>query len=103
MDPNGCWHRAADAGFEREYLVGLRFLELGEKFNWQAQDIATAGADGTYLIHTDNDMFGFQMGTGLTYQAPRWSLGTTAKGGVFLNRATGDSTLNFTASDTNDF
>jgi hypothetical protein len=103
MDPNGCWHRAADAGFEREYLVGLRFLEIGEKLDWQAQDIATAGANGRYLIHTDNDMFGFQMGTGLTYQAPRWSLGTTVKGGVFLNRATGDSSLNFTASDTNDF
>lgn len=103
MDPNGCWHRAADAGFEKEYLVGLRFLEIGEKLDWQAQDIATAGADGTYLIHTNNDMFGFQMGTGLTYQAPRWSLGTTVKGGVFLNRATGDSSLNFTANDTNDF
>jgi hypothetical protein len=43
------------------------------------------------------------MGTGLTFQAPRWSLGTTAKGGVFLNRASGESRLNFTADDTNDF
>jgi hypothetical protein len=48
-------------------------------------------------------MFGYQMGTGATYQAPRWSIGAFAKGGVFLNRASGDSRLNFTADDDNDF
>ena len=29
MDPNGGWHRAANAGFEREYLVGLRYHGAG--------------------------------------------------------------------------
>jgi Putative beta barrel porin-7 (BBP7) len=103
MDANGDWHRAADAGFEREYLVGLRFLSLGERFNWTAQDIVNVGDDGNYRIRTQNNLFGYQMGTGVTYQAPRWSLGTNVKGGVFLNRATGTSRLDFTANDTNDF
>jgi hypothetical protein len=107
MDPNGNWHRSADAGFEKEYLVGLRFIEMGERFDWTATDIATGtvivGDDGEYRIRTQNDLFGYQMGTGATYQAPRWSVGAFAKGGVFLNRATGDSRLNFTADDTNDF
>jgi hypothetical protein len=103
MDANGNWHRSADAGFEKEYLVGLRFIDMGERFDWTATDIATAGADGDYRIRTRNDLFGYQMGTGVTYQAPRWSVGAFAKGGVFLNRATGDSRLNFTADDTNDF
>ncbi len=102
MDPNGCWHRAATAGFENEYLVGLRFMQMGENLNWQAQDIAVTGADGSYLIRTQNNLFGFQMGTGMTYQAPRWSLGATCKGGVFLNDAVGRSQLNFTADDLND-
>jgi len=102
MDANGCWHRAANAGFEREYLAGIRFIELSERLDWTAQDIVTNGADGRYLIHTDNDMIGFQLGTGLTYQAPRWSLGGTAKGGVFINDALGRSQLNFTADDTDD-
>ncbi|HEX5472080.1 MAG TPA: BBP7 family outer membrane beta-barrel protein, partial [Lacipirellulaceae bacterium] len=102
MDPNGDWHRAANAGFEKEYLVGLRLLQLTEKLNWQAQDIVNVGDDGSYIIHTDNDMFGFQLGTGMTYQAPRWSLGATAKGGVFLNDALGRDQLNFTADDTDD-
>jgi hypothetical protein len=103
MDANGNWHRAANGGFEREYLVGLRFIELGERFDWTAQDIVNLGDDGEYRIRTDNDLFGYQMGTGMTYQAPRWSLGANVKGGVFLNRATGSSRLNFTADDENDF
>jgi hypothetical protein len=102
MDPNGCWHRAADAGFEREYLVGLRFLKLDESLDWRAKDIGTPGADGTYLIDTENNLFGFQMGTGTTFQAPRWSIGGTAKGGVFLNSALGLTHLDFTADDTGD-
>jgi hypothetical protein len=103
MDANGDWHRAADAGFEREYLVGLRFMELGERFDWSATDIGTVGANGDYRIRTDNELFGYQMGTGVTYQAPRFSVGTNVKGGVFVNRATGESILDFTANDTNDF
>jgi hypothetical protein len=102
MDPNGCWHRAANAGFEREYIVGLRFLEMSERLDWRAEDIVNLGDDGSYLIHTDNDMFGFQLGTGMTYQAPRFSVGATAKGGVFLNDALGRSRLDFTADDNQD-
>jgi len=102
MDPNGSWHRAADAGFEREYLVGLRFLKVDESLDWRAQDIAVAGADGSYLVDTENNLFGFQMGTGTTYQAPRWSIGGTVKGGVFVNPALGLTRLDFTADDTGD-
>jgi Putative beta barrel porin-7 (BBP7) len=102
MDPNGNWHRAANTGFERDYLAGLRFLQLGERFDWNAQDIVAAGDDGSYLIRTTNDLFGLQFGLGVTYQTPRWSIGTKCKGGVYVNDAVGESHLNFTANDTND-
>jgi hypothetical protein len=102
MDPNGGWHRAANAGFEREYLAGLRFIELEDKFEWQAEDIATLGDDGEYLIRTDNDMFGVQIGGGMTYQASRWSAGVFGRGGVYLNDALGRTDLDFTADDDND-
>jgi hypothetical protein len=102
MDPNGGWHRAANAGFEREYLAGLRFLQLEDRLDWRAEDIAALGDDGSYLIRTRNNLFGSQVGVGLTYQASRWSLGTTSKGGVFLNDALGLTTLDFTADDDND-
>lgn len=39
LDPNGCWHRDANPGFEREFLAGLRFMELGETLDWRAEDI----------------------------------------------------------------
>jgi hypothetical protein len=102
MDPNGDWHRAANSGFEREFLAGLRFMQLEDRFDWQAQDIVTTGADGRYLINTHNNMFGFQLGLGHTFQTSRWSLGSMAKGGVFLNDALGTTMLDFTATDTDD-
>jgi len=102
MDPNGQWHRAAHAEFEREYLAGLRFIQFSERFDWQAEDIGASGDDGRYLINTINDLFGFQLGGGLTYQASRWSIGTLLKGGVYLNDALGHTNLTFTDEDLDD-
>jgi hypothetical protein len=102
MDANGHWHRAANAGFVREYLAGLRIVEARDFLDWQAQDIEVLGADGSYLIRTDNDMFGLQLGAGFTYEGSRWSLGIQAKGGVYLNDALGRTTLDFTADDADD-
>jgi hypothetical protein len=104
MDPNGCWHRDANPGFEREFLAGLRFVDMGEQLDWRAEDIREGtstdlGNDGRYYINTQNDMFGFQLGTGLTYQSKRWSLGVTCKGGIFVNDATGATSLEFTVDD----
>jgi hypothetical protein len=101
MDPNGCWHRAANPGFTHDYLVGLRFMQMRDILDWRAEDILTTGSDGIYLIRTDNDMFGFQLGAGATYEASRWSLGINTKGGVYLNDAKGRSFLDFTDEDDN--
>jgi hypothetical protein len=102
MDPNGGWHRAANAGFEREYLSGLRIMELEDILDWRAEDIGVVGDDGRYHIRTDNDLFGIQFGGGLKYQAPRWSVGLFGKGGVFLNDALGRTDLTFTDEDLDD-
>ena len=102
MDPDGCWHRAAAPGFTHEYLVGLRFMQMRDILDWRAEDILTLGSDATYAIRTDNDMFGFQLGAGGTYETSRWSLGVTSKGGVFVNDTKGRSFLDFTDEDDND-
>jgi hypothetical protein len=109
MDANGHWHRQANSGFGREYLAGLRYLQLDEDFDWRAQDIAQEGStdpqpgdDGSYIINTENDMFGLQFGVGLTYEGARWSVAAEPKGGVYLNNATGRTRLDFTADDNND-
>lgn len=102
MDANGNWHRAAQKGLATDYLVGLRFMESRDILDWRAEDIQVQGNDGSYFIRTDNDMFGFQMGTGMTYETSRWSLGYHVKGGVYLNDALGRTTLDFTADDASD-
>jgi Putative beta barrel porin-7 (BBP7) len=102
MDPNGGWHRAAHAEFEREYLAGLRYMKLEDRFDWNAQDIGAEGDDGRYLINTDNDLFGFQLGGGTSYKASRWSVGLFGKGGVYLNDALGNTQLTFTDEDLDD-
>lgn len=107
MDANGQWHRAANSGFERDYLAGIRYMNLGEYLDWRAEDIQNGnsgelGHDGRYQVSTDNDMIGFQLGGGFTYQASRWSVGITAKGGVYANDATGQTVLDFTLDDDGD-
>jgi hypothetical protein len=102
MDANGHWHRAANAGFVRDYLVGLRIVEARDFLDWRAEDIQALGNDGSYWIFTDNDMFGLQLGAGMAYEASRWSVGVHAKGGVYVNDALGRTVLNFTVDDTGD-
>jgi Putative beta barrel porin-7 (BBP7) len=102
MDANGNWHRSAKSGFVREYLVGLRLVESRDIFDWRAEDIQVVGNDGAYLIRTDNDMVGFQLGTGITYEHGRWSLGVNSKGGVYINDALGQTSLDFSADDNQD-
>lgn len=102
MDPNGSWHRAAHGELEREYLTGLRYMQLSDRLDWQAEDIGAVNSDGRYLINTNNDLFGFQVGGGVSYQASRWSVGFLTKGGVYLNDALANSDLTFTDEDFDD-
>jgi hypothetical protein len=102
MDANGNWHRATNPGWTREYLVGLRYMNLRDILDWRAEDIEELGDDGSYLIRADNDMFGFQMGAGFAYERARWSVGVQSKAGVFVNNASGRTALNFTADDLDD-
>jgi hypothetical protein len=83
-------------------------MNLGEYLDWRAEDIqfdaaGTMGNDGRYQVSTDNDMIGMQLGGGLTYQAPRWSIGISGKGGIYANNATGQTVLDFTIDDNDDF
>ena len=102
MDPDGGWRRSANKGLSRDYLIGMRILEMRDILNWQAEDIVNAGDDGSYVIRTDNDLFGFQFGAGFDYETSRWSLGLHGKCGAYLNDVLCRSTLQFTADDDSD-
>lgn len=95
MDPNGCWRRAAEHGWNRHFLAGLRFLELFENVDWTAQNIITTGTEGRYIVNTRNSLFGAQVGCGIQYATGRWSLGTNSKLGLLINDADARSQLFF--------
>lgn len=103
MDPNGNWRREASNGFNRNFLAGLRIVQVIENLDWSAQNIDVNGANGRYLIDTRNDLFGMQFGGGMEYESGRWSLGFSGKMGLFWNDADSHQLLDLTANDANDF
>jgi Putative beta barrel porin-7 (BBP7) len=103
MDPNGNWRREASNGWTKDFLIGFRFMNLHDNMDWTANDIGVVGADGRYLIQTQNNLLGTQIGGGFGYETGRWSLGVENKLGLFINDASAASDLNFTADDTSDF
>ncbi|MGI9328149.1 MAG: BBP7 family outer membrane beta-barrel protein [Pseudomonadales bacterium] len=119
MEPSGHWVRRAGPSISRSFLVGVRFFDLNEDFDWEASGIDPDGNPqtddvqdddiGSARVHTDNDMFGTQVGFTWTYETARWSGGVRAKGGMLVNlidaryifqrtqNLTGDDLMNDTA------
>lgn len=92
--PNGEWVRRANEGLTKQYLIGFRYFDMDDIFDWNATNINTfGGSDGRYLIDTNNDMFGLQLGCSLLLEHDRWNIETYTKGGVFLNDAKAASNL----------
>jgi len=101
LEPGGHWVRRAQPSISRSFLAGVRYFNMTDNLNWTASGIPDANADnttetGSYTVRTDNDMLGTQVGLTWNYETARWSLGASAKGGAFLNRA--DLTSNFIVS-----
>jgi hypothetical protein len=94
LEPTGEWVRRANPTWSREFLAGVRFFDLTERFDWTAEDLALEnGDDGQYLIRTDNNMIGMQIGGGHGYMTGRWSISALSKAGVYLNDAKGRQRL----------
>ncbi len=91
MEPSGRWVRRAKKSSSFSILAGLRYFDLNEDFDWNAfgidddNDVTTAPQTGTYLVRTDNDLIGAQLGGSWTIERARWSLGLKTKSGMFLN------------------
>ena len=104
LQPTGEWVRKASPGLTHQYLAGLRYFDLEENVDWFANDIiansSVINSDGVYRTRASNNMFGFQLGYGITYEADRWNISTGAKLGAYINDARTTSNLAFT-SDTN--
>jgi hypothetical protein len=123
MNPAGQWVRRAQPGITWDYLAGLRYFDVSERFDWNAQGIVidappitfTQVTQGVYEnndpmqftetagamnIRTSNNLFGIQLGGGLTYETDRWNVSLHTKHGFYVNDARAATTLTFT--DPND-
>ncbi|BBO31428.1 BBP7 family outer membrane beta-barrel protein [Lacipirellula parvula] len=89
LQPNGTWVRAANPTKTYSYLAGLRYVDISEDLNWNADEIpltSTLSESGFYTVDTENRMLGTQIGGSFGYETARWSITATAKGGGYWNR-----------------
>lgn len=108
MTPDGEWVRRASSGLTRNFLAGIRYIDMTENFAWEARDInrqingGTANASNAlYGSRTSNDVFGPQLGGGIAYESDRFSVEVFGKGGVMLNDAKASTRLTYTGISAN--
>lgn len=100
LTPSGTWVRTANEGLTKQYLVGLRYFDLVDELNWNATNVASqGGADGTYRISTDNDLFGIQFGCNMLLEHDRWNIEMAAKGGPYVSDIKARSRLTYDNGD----
>ncbi|QDT67282.1 hypothetical protein MalM25_01790 [Planctomycetes bacterium MalM25] len=104
LQPSGEWVRRASPSFTWDYTAGLRYFDVEERLDWFAQDIAAMDSDngdtdGAYLIGTSNNLFGLQLGAGLTYESDRWNVTVSTKQGFAINDARATTSMTFTDPD----
>lgn len=97
LTPGGEWVRTANQGVTRQYLFGLRYIDLNDTLDWDATNISTfANEDGNYHVVTNNDLFGLQIGCSLLMEHDRWNVELLGKGGSYLNDVKAKSALTIT-------
>jgi hypothetical protein len=106
--PGGGWQRRCTPGFTPSFLFGLRHVSITEDFGYHSmgirevfnalgQVVSNDTARGDYLIHTTNNLFGFQIGGDLVQQYCQFNVGLRGKTGLYGNWATQRSVV--TSSD----
>jgi hypothetical protein len=97
--PTGEWVRRASPGVTWSYLAGLRYFDLEEQLDWSATGIRSQDdADGVYLIHASNNLFGVQLGLAMTYESDRWNVSVHSKHGFYANDARVTDDVSYTGS-----
>jgi hypothetical protein len=78
-----CCCRDCCGGRSVEWLVGFRYLNLGEELDITAFDSEESTTE--YSVETENRLYGAQIGTRLRRSRCRWSWEATGKAGIFGN------------------
>lgn len=96
LTPSGTWVRTANEGITKQYLVGLRYMDLVDVLDWNATNVSSlGGVDGNYHIETNNDLFGIQFGCSMLLEHDRWNLEIMGKGGPYVNDVKSRERLTF--------
>jgi hypothetical protein len=93
LQPNGRWRRECSPGTYMSYLVGLRYMTVGDGSLWTTRGLVVDSAtptvqsvtSGRYEVRTENDLLGLQIGTDIIFRRCKWSWGVHAKVGPYLN------------------
>lgn len=118
MQPSGDWVRRASPGWTQEYVAGLRYMDQSDNVDWAATDIVAQSSvalgatgnvplplvsinpavtgqlpDGSMRVTASNNIFGPQLGYGITYESDRWNLTVGTKQGFLVNDARATRTL----------
>lgn len=95
LHPNGRWYRQCRPGLYCSYMFGLRAMTINESFQFGATGQVNEEPDfmtgetfqtaGRYSIHTENNLFGVQMGGNFEYRLCRWQFDMHGKVTPCLN------------------
>ena len=94
MTPEGEWVRKLTPGSISTWLGGVRYVSIGEGFDWRSAAADPTEANGIYQVTTQNQMLGLQLGHELVIQRPKFRFGIRNKIGSFINYADQDTFVN---------
>lgn len=95
---DGSWDKDQDTDWLPNFLVGLRYHHVDESFAFLSRGIIDVNGvsmpiSGDWNVKTQNDLFGPQIGGGLTRKTRRWDFGVEGKLGLLINAATLDGRI----------
>ena len=89
LQPNGIWVRHSNSSTVRSILGGFRFISANDSLLVQGFDVTdgTRTREGLYLVQTNNDLFGMQVGFDLQTTMNEINWGLRGKVGALYNFA----------------
>lgn len=95
---DGRWDKEQDTAWLPNVFVGLRYHHIDESFAFLSRGLINVNGvgmpiSGDWNVKTQNDLFGPQIGGGLSRKTRRWDFGVEGKMGLLINSATLDGSI----------
>jgi hypothetical protein len=94
LSPEGEWVRKLSGSHTSTFLGGVRYISIGEGFDWRSGASDPTEANGLYQVTTNNQMVGLQFGHELMFQRPKFRFGMRNKVGGYINYADQNTFVN---------